>query len=411
MLGLDPELARGPLYGELLPGVLADAGLDAAYVPSTPWGGDVPFRTDQGVANYYGVGAYLRPLEDVRRADVKFAPECLAFANVPDEDALEGIDAPEGLTPIHPRWKAGVPRDAGAGWDFDDVRDHYLRLLFGVDPVDLRSIDPDRYLELSRIVSGEVMAEVFGEWRRAASGCRGGLVLWLTDLALGAGWGVLDVRGEPKVAYHHLRRALAPVAVWTTDEGLGGIAIHVANDTNEPFEGELRLALYRDLEVAVAEERMRMDLESHGVFTDNVERVLGRFVDAARAYRFGPPAQDLIVVSLEQSGGQNAGNGSQCFRLPAGRPTAQESAQRLGVSATLRRDSEEHATVRLSSRRFLYGARITVPGYRALDDALSVEPGHGREVRLRALPGAEGGRGTLTALNLSGRVAIAEDEE
>ena len=34
----------------------------------------------------------------------------------------------------------------------------------------------------------------------------------------------------PKVAYHHLRRALAPVAVWTTDEGLGGIDVHVAND-------------------------------------------------------------------------------------------------------------------------------------------------------------------------------------
>ena len=48
------------------------------------------------------------------------------------------------------------------------------------------------------------MSEVFGEWRRGVSRCGGGLVLWLRDLLPGAGWGVLDSRGEPKVAYHHL---------------------------------------------------------------------------------------------------------------------------------------------------------------------------------------------------------------
>jgi beta-mannosidase len=357
------------------------------------------------VANYYGVGAYLRPLEDARRADVKFAAECLAFANVPDEAALEAIDAPGGLTPNHPRWKAGVPRDAGAGWDFDDVRDHYLRLLFGVDPVALRWVDQERYVALSQFVSGEVMAEVFGEWRRAESRCGGGLVLWLTDLVLGAGWGLLDARGEPKVAYHHLRRALAPVAVWTVDEGLGGIAIHVANDGAQPLKGELRVALYRDLEVVVAEETIGLEVEARGHYADNVERVLGRFVDAGWAYRFGPPAQDLIIVSLEEVGGSGAGVMSQDVRLPAGRPTAREPAERLGVTASLRRGRDGGATVTVASRRFLYGARIDVPGFRPRDDAFSVEPGHERTIDLTpTAPGAEPARGTIAALNLAGRV-------
>ena len=169
---------------------------------------------------------------------MRFAAECLAFANVPDDEALQPLAGGVASAVHHPRWKAGVPRDAGAGWDFDDVRDHYLRELFGVDPVALRSTDAERYLELSRAVTGEVMAEVFGEWRRAGSPCGGGLVLWLRDLVPGAGWGVLDHRGEPKVAYHHLRRALAPVAVWITDEGLDGVAVHVANDLPVPLRDD-----------------------------------------------------------------------------------------------------------------------------------------------------------------------------
>ena len=170
MLGLDPQLANGPLYGELLPSLVAEAEVQAPYVPSTPWGGDLPFRPDRGVANYYGVGAYLRPLEDARRSEVKFAAESLGFSNVPGEETVEAVGGPIVHTP---RWKAGVPRDLGAGWDFEDVRDHYLRLLYDVDPVALRSVEPERYLELSRHVSGEVMAETFGEWRRDASPCGG----------------------------------------------------------------------------------------------------------------------------------------------------------------------------------------------------------------------------------------------
>jgi beta-mannosidase len=356
----------------------------------------LPFRPGQGVANYYGVGAYLRPLADARIAQVRFAGECLAFANVPDDEAL-------AATVVHdPRWKAGVPRDAGAGWDFDDVRDHYLRLLFDVDALALRYADPERYLELSRHVSGEVMAEVFGEWRRAESPCGGGLVLWLTDLVPGAGWGILDHRGLPKVAYHYLRRAWAPVAVWAIDEGLGGVMVHVANDRPTALRADLRLATYTDFERVVDETTVPIEIEPHGGFAADLEALLGRFVDASWAYRFGPPAQNLIVLSLEAPAGQL----SQAFRLPAGRPPV-ESPDRLALTASLHVDGEV-AELTVSSRRLAYGVRVHVPGFVPEDDAFSIEPGHTRAIALRRREAAESetAAGHLTALNLGGRVPV-----
>ena len=148
----------------------------------------------------------------------------------------------------------------------------------------------------------------------------------------GAGWGVLDHRGQPKAAYHHLRRALAPLAVWTTDEGLGGIDVHVANDRPEPARGRLRVALYQRPRAARRGGRRAARAARPRLGAPRTSRqLLGRFVDVSWAYRFGPAAQDVVVGSLEREG-EEAELLSQSFRFPAGRPLVLEPAQRLGLS-------------------------------------------------------------------------------
>src|SRR4029079_8450677 len=124
MLGLDPAAGRRPFFGEEMPRIAAQWCPRSAYATSASCGGDLPFRARQGVANYFGVGAYLRPLEDARRASVPYASECLAFSNIPEPEAIEAmsLETPGGITPTHPAWKRGVPRDGGAAWDFEDVR-------------------------------------------------------------------------------------------------------------------------------------------------------------------------------------------------------------------------------------------------------------------------------------------------
>ena len=247
--------------------------------------GDLPFSTDAGLTHYYGVGAYRRPLEDARRAEVGFASECLAFANVPDAATLREADL---CDPTSPGWAATVPRDRGADWEFEQVRDHYLQDLFGLDPETLRRDDPDRYCALARAASAEVMEAVFAEWRRARSPTGGGLVWFFRDLAPGIGWGVVDAAGRPKSAWYALKRAFRPVQVTISDEGLNGLHLHVHNETAAPLSAVLRL-VFSDAEGrAVARGERAVAVAPRGSATWSSATLLGRFFDATGSYRFGP---------------------------------------------------------------------------------------------------------------------------
>ncbi len=117
----------------------------------------------------------------------------------------------EGVAPgHHPRWKAAVPRDAGAGWDFEDVRDHYVRCSSAWIRSTCARATWIATSRLGRVATGEAMLRTFAEWRRPGSSCRGGLVWFARDLRPGAGWGVVDSTGRPKAAYWYLKRALCP---------------------------------------------------------------------------------------------------------------------------------------------------------------------------------------------------------
>jgi beta-mannosidase len=276
MFGVSPSTGYAGELAALLKPVVEASGLDAVWVDSSPSGGDPVIRVDTGIAQYFGVGAYLRDLPDVRHSEVKFASECLAFSNLGDP-VVEG----------------GVPRDSGADWDFADVREHYLRQRYGADATEA---DAQR-------VTGEVMADVFGEWRRPESGCGGGIVLWLRDLVPGAGWGLLDHEGRPKPAALALAPTLQPTAVWFVDEGLNGLDLHVANDGPEPLEGTLTVGLLREDGSPGESAEVELAVPAHGHHVAGVEALLGRFADVTYAYRFGPPQHAGVRARLVTDSG------------------------------------------------------------------------------------------------------------
>ncbi|SIR63383.1 glycoside hydrolase family 2 protein [Williamsia sterculiae] len=299
MLGLAGEAYRMPLLEQGFRSVAEERGIP--YVessPSAPPGsGRFPLRADTGVSHWFGVGGYRRPLADVRSAGVRFAAESLAFAIPPSPDAVEkyfGSAAAAGHLPV---WKAGVPRDRGSAWDFEDTRDHYVAELFGIDPMALRSRDPERYLQLGRVTVAETMFRCYVHWR-ADPTCGGALVLTVGDLAPGAGWGLLDVDGSPKLPVAMLTRVWRPVTVLLTDVGMAGIRIDVHNDTDRDLVGAIDLVATGDGGATVIEGSRPVTVAARGSVTMVDAEVTGVFRDLSDAYRFGPQVATAVEVGL-----------------------------------------------------------------------------------------------------------------
>jgi len=405
MMGLPESRWKGPLCEEILPGLAREFRADVPYAPNSPCGGVLPFSPNEGVAHYYGVGAYLRPLEDARRAHVRFAGECLAFSNIPEQKSLdEGLPVKPGHDP---RWKARVPRDRGAGWDFEDVRDHYLKTLYSVDPAALRYGDPDRYLDLGRAVTGEAMEQTFAEWRRADSSCRGALVWTFQDLAMGAGWGLIDAAGRPKPAYFALKRAFRPLQVSVTDEGTNGLAIHAVNDRPEERAVLLTLSCFRDGEVQVVSGQKDLVLAPHSATTVNAVDLIGAFFDVTYAYRFGPLSHDVTVVRMLDAETETVLADAFHFPPPLEMAKVPNDCLRFQVIET----ENKSFALRLETMRTLKFVRLALSGFVASANWFHLCPGAPAAVELkRANQQSSASKETqieINALNLQSAIKVA----
>ncbi|MDB5418378.1 MAG: manB3 [Phenylobacterium sp.] len=400
MMGLPPGDLAWPLFDDVLAQAAARFAPGVAYLPNTPCSGPLPFVANEGVTHYYGVGAYERPLTDARAAGVRFAAECLAFANVPQPETLaRALSAPA----VHdPRWKARVPRDRGASWDFEDVRDHYLQRLYGGDPYVLRRTDPELYLDLSRKVSGDAMTAVFSEWRRAASPCAGGLVWLFKDFEAGAGWGLIDALGEPKPCWYALKRVLQPRQVLITEEGVNGLAVHVLNEGPEPLVAELRLAVFAKEAGALIDVRRAVEVPARGALELSGFELIGRFFDLSYAYRFGPRTHELVTAQLLAPGGETISEAHHLLAPPR--------AGTGEVAAELRQEAEGWSLA-LTAERLQPYVHIVDTAFRPSDDGFLLIPGETRLVRLSGRQEAGGGaapQGEILALGGRGLGAYGQ---
>ena len=285
LLGLGPEALDMPVLDRVLPAVVTRVLPGAVHVASSPSSppGHFPVSIERGVSHYFGVGAYLRPIEDARNARVSFASECLAFAIPPEPETIErryggfpDLDAPE--------WTAGIMRDRNVDWDFQDVTDHYVHELYGVRRGE---VSTEEWLQLCRDAVTLAMTRAMAVWRSSDTPTGGAIILAHRDLRPGPGWGLLDSDGCPKAPLLALRDVLAPIAILTIDRGLEGLALDLRNDTAEDFSGELTLEVYAGAPEPAMSTVLEIRVPARACRFLHVEQTLGGFRDVTYVWALG----------------------------------------------------------------------------------------------------------------------------
>jgi beta-mannosidase len=262
------------------------------------------------------------------------------------------------------------------GWDFDDVREHYVERLLGVRPDELRAFDPARHLTLGRAVGAEVMARTMALWRTEASSCAGALVWFLRDLWPGAGCGLVDDLGEPKSVMHALKRVQQPQLAVVEDRGLNGLVLHLVNEAEHAIDGMVEVVLYQHGEVELARQTKPVMVPARGAEQWPLTDWLDAFMDLNWTYRFGPAPVDVVVVHWTAVSGETVGRAVH-FEPPQliafnGEP---------GLKAVAVRAADGSVVVDVSTRATAYGVHFDTLGWTPSDEFFHLPPGGSHRVR------------------------------
>ena len=146
--------------------------------------------------------------------------------------------------------------------------------------------------------------------------------MWGRDIPRGGGGGLPGGDGTTQPAWYDGSRARGGAVAGFADEGLGGLALDVANDRPVAGESSLRRAFYRADGLRLDEVTTPVNVDAHGQWSIDVEELLGRFVDVTWAYRFGPVSVAAVVATVDDIA---------TFAYPVGPPVQVHAAEVLSV--------------------------------------------------------------------------------
>ncbi|WP_144392657.1 glycoside hydrolase family 2 protein [Pleionea sediminis] len=401
MFGMPREIWTHAFYTDVLSKACGSSRKDAHYFPSSPTGGVMPFHLNEGVSHYWGTGAYMHTFPDSDAFSVRFCSEGMGLSHIPVQQTINQVVSKQTLFPYCNDWTKRIPRDLGAGWDFDDIREHYLREVFKVDPIFLKRSDVDRYIKLSKIVTGYVIAKTYESWRRHDSQCNGGLIWFNKDFWPCAGFGIIDSNDIPKPAYYLIAQSWQTQSVIITQDGLNGSYLTVINESSEMLECDLVIELFKELDVSVADTSVKISVASNQKIHFSLEALFDRFLDPSYSYRFGQPQFDIIVAKLMRN--TKLISDSVCFTHSINLSPAKGSS----LKAELVKKSETNLELSLYSEEFLQFVELDFKGFTPEDNYFHLPPGTEKVIVLKLVNDKVNRvKGNISAINLDSEISV-----
>lgn len=402
MYGIDKTHWINSFFTDTLPTNCKNIHPSIPYLPSSPTGGTLPFHLSKGVSHYWGIGAYMKPVTDQNKQLVKFCSEGMGLPHIPENYLIHQYIGKSTLYPYSNDWTSRIPRDLGAGWDFDTIRDFYLEDLFKVDARSLRRENVDLFMRLSKIITGEVISQVFQYWRSHHSQCHGGIVWFNRDFWPCAGFGIIDSNNQAKAAYYQLKQVWNNIQIIVTNQGLDGASITAINESESSFEGQIEVELIKDNCITIAKDKQVISLSKHQQQQFDVDAILGRFYDSGYAYRFGVAQFDILVCRLLDVENKVC---SESFLFPESFMLPIVTSPKIDTSIKI----IDELTIELSikSEHFLQYVNIDIKNYISLDNYFHLSPSYEKTILLKKNNiDKKNIRGTIQAINLSAPIKI-----
>jgi len=234
------------IYHHLLPRIVAAEDGTRHWQPSSPWSPDglSPNRDDVGDQHPWGTIFADGDWRRFRTMTCRFAneggflgPNALPTILECLPDALPGKPDQRRIGSL--AWE--THDNAITGWFEPSGFDAAFRAEFGVDP---RDIPLERWVALAGRLHGEALA-AYCDAFRSRMFASAAAVFWMFNDCWPAtrSWTIVDHRLRRTPAFHHVRRAMAPLSVVVAEKG-DEITITGINETQETVRADLRYGLF-----------------------------------------------------------------------------------------------------------------------------------------------------------------------
>ncbi len=217
------------LFHDLIPKICARLDPDRPYWPSTPFGGDDPNSQSQGNCHQWDIWSQWQDFTTVAEDGSRFVSE-FGFQAPANARTFETVTLPED-------WH---PQSEMMEWRNKQVEGQERLFRFLAGHVQMPNTFDD-FVYKCQVVQAEALRTCLEHWRRNKARTGGAIIWQLNDCWPVSSWSLIDSELQPKLAYHAVKRAFAPVLV-SLRKTESSLEVWVVNDTLAELSLTLKLS-------------------------------------------------------------------------------------------------------------------------------------------------------------------------